>query len=183
MPEVSPRDEVVAALAAVELPRWDGAQIRLGDLWSTRPTVLVHLRHFGCILCRRYAEDLRAAHPRFEDAAVDLVAIGTGGRRYASEFVESRKIPFPVLVDKHLVSHDIIGVESGHPLGLLRPSVLLAGARALASGEMQGKTGPHPFLFGAAHVIGPDGRLRFAWLNADYHDHAPIGRLLEAGAA
>lgn len=181
MPEVQRREEIVEGLSVVELPDWEGGTVRLGELWAEGPVALIHLRHFGCILCRRYAEDLRTAHDRFERAGIRLVAVGTGGRRYAREFVESRQIPYEVLVDKHLVSHDIIGVRSGHPLGLLRPSVLAAGARAIAAGQMQGKTGPHPFLFGAAHVIGSGGDLRFAWINADYHDHAPIASLLEAG--
>jgi peroxiredoxin len=157
----------------------DGVPVRLGELWAERPLVLVHLRHFGCILCRRFAEDLREAWPRFGAAGVQLVAVGTGGMHYAAEFVASREIPFPVLVDKHLVSHDVIGVRSGHPLGLLRPAVLLAGAQAVAAGHKQGRTGPHPFVFGAAHVIARGGTLRYAWLNGDYQDNPSIPRLLE----
>ena len=42
-----------------------------------------------------------------------------------------------------------------------------------AAGEVQGKTGPHPFLFGAAHVIAGGGTLVYAWVNQDYHDNAP----------
>jgi len=34
-------------LAGIELSSWDGASVRLGDLWAERPVVLVFIRHFG----------------------------------------------------------------------------------------------------------------------------------------
>ncbi len=37
----------VARLAAIELASHDGRRVRLGELWSERPVVLVFLRHFG----------------------------------------------------------------------------------------------------------------------------------------
>jgi hypothetical protein len=37
----------IQTLAALELSSADGARHRLGDLWRTRPVVLVFLRHFG----------------------------------------------------------------------------------------------------------------------------------------
>jgi hypothetical protein len=35
------------ALADIVLPDQDGAEVRLGDLWSERPAALVWLRHYG----------------------------------------------------------------------------------------------------------------------------------------
>jgi len=37
----------VQTLATVELPAADGTRHRLGNLWQSRPVVLVFLRHFG----------------------------------------------------------------------------------------------------------------------------------------
>lgn len=34
-------------LAGIELSTWDGKPVRLGDLWTERPVVLVFIRHFG----------------------------------------------------------------------------------------------------------------------------------------
>lgn len=36
-----------AAIADIVLPDADGNDVRVGDLWSERPAVLVWLRHFG----------------------------------------------------------------------------------------------------------------------------------------
>jgi hypothetical protein len=37
----------VTTLSDLTLPDSDGRPHRLGELWSTRPVVLVFLRHFG----------------------------------------------------------------------------------------------------------------------------------------
>lgn len=173
-------DELAGQLADIELPDPDSQPHRLGELWAERAVVLIHLRHFGCILCRHYAGALRDSHEAFEARGARLVAIGTGGRKYARDFIEDRGIPYLVLVDKHLRSHEVIGAIHGPPVGIFRPRVVWAGIKALFGGEMQGKTGPHPFVFGAAHVFGPGGELRYAWLNEDYQDNAPVEDLLAA---
>ena len=36
-----------AALAGITLPDSEGHEVRLGDLWQDRTTVLVWLRHYG----------------------------------------------------------------------------------------------------------------------------------------
>lgn len=183
MPLVAQPDDLVERLGEIVLPSAEDVATRLGDLWADQTVLLVHLRHFGCILCRHFAVQLADAQARVDAAGARIVAIGTGGRAYAREFKEDRGIEFTVLVDKNLVSHGIVGARSGRPLGIFRPSVLAAAGRALAAGQMQGKTGPHPWLFGASHIIGAGGELRFAWVNANYHDNPTLERLLEVVGA
>jgi peroxiredoxin len=177
------RPEVPTELAGIELVDANDRAVRLGALWAEQPVVLIHLRHFGCILCRHYAGALRDFHPDFEALGVRLVAIGTGGRQYAREFVAERKIPYEVLIDKHMASHDVIRVKQGPFVGILTPRVLWAAVKAMRYGEFQGKTGPNPFKFGAAHVIGPGNVLHYAWINDDYHDNTPVEELLAIAAA
>ncbi|PRQ05080.1 peroxiredoxin-like family protein [Enhygromyxa salina] len=178
MAEVDRRPEVPSALASITLVDADDNTYTLGELWSERPVVLIHLRHFGCILCRHYAGALRDFYGDFEATGARLIAIGTGGRQYAREFVAERKIPYLVLVDKTMASHEVIRVKQGQWFGILRPRVLWAALKARIYGARQGKTGPNPFKFGATHVIGPGGVLHYAWVNDDYHDNAPVDTLL-----
>lgn len=176
--EIERRPEVPAALSGITLVDADDNQYTLGELWSERPVVLIHLRHFGCILCRHYAGALRDFYGDFEASGARLIAIGTGGRQYAREFVAERKIPYLVLVDKTMASHDVIRIKQGTLRGVFTPRVLWAGLQARFSGARQGKAGPNPFKYGATHVIGPGGVLHYAWLNDDYHDNAPVDDLL-----
>jgi len=183
MPRVEPAADLAERLADIELPRVtrNGVDtVRFGDLWADRPAVVVHLRHFGCILCRHFAVELQAEHARMQRAGVELVAVGTGGRNYAAEFVSERDISYPVVCDKFLETHEIIGARSGPFVGILKPRNVVAAVRAVAAGQMQGKTGPHPFVFGAAHVFGTDGAVHFAWLNGDYRDNPGVRELLVA---
>jgi peroxiredoxin len=176
--EVDRRPEIPSGLSSITLVDADDNNYTLGELWSERPVVLIHLRHFGCILCRHYAGALRDFYGDFEASGARLIAIGTGGRQYAREFVSERKIPYLVLVDKTMASHEVIHVKQGTWLGVFRPRVLWAALKALIYGVFQGKTGPNPFKYGATHVIGPGGVLHYAWLNDDYHDNAPVDELL-----
>jgi peroxiredoxin len=174
--------DLVGSLSDISLPDGDNQEHRLGDLWASQTVVLIHLRHFGCILCRHYASKLRDSNAAFEQIGARIVAVGTGGREYAKTFVTERKIPFLVLVDKQLTTHDLIGIKSGGRLLIAKPTTLVAAAAAIAAGERQGKTGPNPFLFGAANVIAAGGNLTFSWLNSDYQDNAPVEELLTAAA-
>src|SRR5437016_5820610 len=89
----------LAALSNVTLPDQNGTPHRLGDLWRDRPVVLVFLRHFGCLHCREHAVELRDRYTDLQGQGIELVAIGTGDRRYAGAFVRDEQIPYLVLVD------------------------------------------------------------------------------------
>ena len=181
--EVAHRQEIPEQLASLVLYDADSTEYRLGDLWAEKPVVLVHLRHFGCILCRHYAGALRDFYGDFEARGAHLVAIGTGGRSYAREFIDERKIPYLVLIDRHMASHEVVRIDEGKWWDIFRPGNVWGAIKAFFAGERQGKTGPNPFKYGAAHVIAPDGRVLYAWLNTDYHDNAPVEALLEAASA
>jgi hypothetical protein len=47
MPRTEPRSDLASDLADIVLPQAQGDDVRLGDLWTDRPAILVHLRHFG----------------------------------------------------------------------------------------------------------------------------------------
>ncbi|MGH9675475.1 MAG: hypothetical protein ACRD36_00110 [Candidatus Acidiferrum sp.] len=41
------REALSSKLAGIVLPDADGKELRLGELWASRPAVLVFLRHYG----------------------------------------------------------------------------------------------------------------------------------------
>ncbi len=47
MAQTTPHPDLASALAEITLPAAAGDDVRLGDLWSDRTAILVHLRHFG----------------------------------------------------------------------------------------------------------------------------------------
>jgi hypothetical protein len=47
MSTIAPLPDLAARLAPIEVTALDGSAVRLGSLWTDRPLLLVHLRHFG----------------------------------------------------------------------------------------------------------------------------------------
>jgi peroxiredoxin len=115
-------------------------------------------------------------------AALDasVAAIGTGDLDYARSFAAERGVTFPLMVDEASSSYRAVGTEKGSKIGLLNPKLALSGARAMAAGHTQGRSGPKQLVLGATHVILPDDSVPFAWINDDYDDNAPIDEVLAA---
>jgi peroxiredoxin len=180
---IVPAPDLGERLSPITLASTDGGEVSLGSLWADRMVVLIHLRHFGCILCRHFAARLRDRHGEFEALGAEVAAIGTGGRTYARAFVEDREIRYPVLVDKELESHGIVEIKRGPPWGILAPNVLASAGKALRYGERQGRTGPHPWVFGAVHIFDPGGVPRYGWINDNYNDNPSIDDLIAVAAA
>lgn len=97
-----------------------------------------------------------------------VVAVGTGGKRYAKAFIEDERVPFEVLLDEDGAAADIVGTKHFSAATLLRPGQWIAGARSVAGGNIQHKTGRRPMQLGATLVIGPGDEL----LYADFEDYA-----------
>lgn len=97
-----------------------------------------------------------------------VVAIGTGGKRYAKAFIEDERVPFDVLLDEDGSAAKVVGTNTLSGLGLIKPSQVRAGLRATASGHRQGNPGRRWQQLGATLVIAPGDEL----LYEDFEDHA-----------
>jgi peroxiredoxin len=118
---------------------------------------------------------------RAEDlAGAEVVAIGTGSKRYAAAFIEDESFPFPVLLDSEATAAGIVETNKMDVTTVLKPVQWVAGARALAKGKVQRKTGARPFQLGATFVIGPDGSILYEDREDHAGDHAPIDEVVAA---
>lgn len=118
-----------------------------------------------------------------EFSAAEVVAIGTGSRRYAAAFIEDEDFPFPVLLDSEAEAAGIVTTNTLGATTLLKPSQWVAGARAVAKGKTQRKTGPRPTQLGATFVIGTDGSILLEDREDYAGDHASLDDVLAAVAA
>ena len=171
----------LARLENVELTGADGALHRLGDYWADRPVVLVFLRHFGCLLCREHANQLSERYAEITRVGSEVVAIGTGNQWYAQGFVETERIPYPVLVDDGAVAARAASVRKVDPVTLLLDPRSIKGALAAhRAGFRVHKSGRRVTQLGATFVIGPGARIHYAHVDAHTADHAPIAEVLAA---
>lgn len=109
-----------------------------------------------------------------------MVAIGTGGKRYAKAFIEDEQVPYEVLLDEDGEAAEIVGTNRLTTLSLVKPSQVMAGARALLKGNTQHNAGRRPFQLGATLVIAPGDRLLYEDFEDFAGDHADLDEVLEA---
>jgi peroxiredoxin len=168
------------ALSALSLPDQEGTPHRLGDLWQDQPVVVVFLRHFGCHNCRDHAVQLRDRYDDLQRQGIELVAIGTGDRRYAGAFVRDEKIPYLVLVDDDARAARAAAVNVASWYRLLHPSTWAASVQAWKRGARIHKAGKRVTQLGATFVLGPGDQVRYSHVDADSTDHAPVPEILAA---
>jgi len=173
----------LAALSALSLPDQDDRLHHLGDLWADRPVVLVFLRHFGCLHCREHAVELRDRYDDLHAKGIELVAIGTGDRRYAGAFVRDEKIPYLVLVDDDAKAARAASVKVASWYRLLHPSTWRATYATWKRGHRIHSPGQRVTQLGATFVLGPGNEVRYSHVDADSTDHADIPEVLAAVGA
>jgi len=123
---------------------------------------------------RRHYDEIRAA-------GAEVVAVGTGDRRYAEAFVADEQVPFPVLVDDDAAAARAAAVRKVNMATLLLDPRSLKGARqAHRDGYRVKRSGKRVNQLGATFVIGPGSHVRYAHVDAHTADHAPIDDVLAA---
>jgi len=123
---------------------------------------------------------LREHHDEITNLGADIVAIGTGDRRYAEAFVRDERIPFLVLVDDGAVAAHAASVQTLNWFQLLHPRTWKATRETSKRGHHVHKAGKRVRQIGATFVIGARDRVRYEHLDADTTDHAPIEEVVAA---
>ncbi len=119
-------------------------------------------------------DDLRAR-------GAQVVAVGTGARRYAAAFVDDEHIPFPVLVDDAAAAATAASVRRLNLLRLLTDRRSWPGTRrARAAGHRIHKAGKRVTQLGATFVLGPGPTVRYEHLDEHSADHASLDDVLAA---
>ncbi len=108
----------------------------------------------------------------------DVVAVGTGDRRYAEAFVRDEAIPFLVLVDDDAAAARAASLRTLSWFQLLHPRTWKATRETSKRGHHVHKAGRRVKQVGATFVIGAGERIRYEHLDADSTDHAPLDAVI-----
>ena len=174
----------VQALSEVELEDAQGTVRRVGDYWAEKPVVLVFLRHFGCLLCREHAAQLGERYAEITGLDGEVVAVGTGNRRYAAAFVEEEQVPYPVLVDDDGHAARAASIQKVNFFKLvLNPRSWTGTRRAHRAGHRVHRAGRRVTQLGATFVLGPGNQVRYEHLDEHSADHAPLDKVIGALSA
>jgi prostamide/prostaglandin F2alpha synthase len=180
-----------SVLENVVLNDLDGHPVRLGDLWSERPAVLVFLRHFGCVFCRQLAVDIHRHRHDFEDADVELVAIGFGTPEQGRAFLNGQNIDLKLLLDPDRKVYELAGAKVATLNEVIGPLQIWRGLKATIMSRVkqgsiavhQGRIIGHAAQLGGVLVIAPDGSVRYAYLSEESGDNPPAREVLAAARA
>jgi peroxiredoxin len=123
---------------------------------------------------------LRDRDDEIRSLGADIVAIGTGDRRYAEAFTRDEGIPFLVLVDDDASAARAASVKTLDWFGLLHPRTWKATRETSKRGHHVHKAGKRVRQIGATFVIGAGDRVRYEHLDVDSTDHADIDEVLAA---
>ena len=124
---------------------------------------------------------MRGKYEDIRHSGAEVVAIGTGDRRYAEAFVREEDIPFPVLVDDGGGAAAAAAVKKVNFATLLFDPRSIGGAiRAHRDGYRIKKSGKRVTQLGATFVVGPGNVVRYAHVDRHTADHAPLMDVLAA---
>ena len=123
---------------------------------------------------------MRDRYDHIRERGAEVVAVGTGDTRYARRFVEDERIPYRVLVDDDAQAAKAAAVESSSWLGLLHPRTWAATRATWGRGYRVTGVGKRVTQLGATFVIGPGSDVRYAHLDRDSTDHAPLDEVVAA---
>ena len=121
---------------------------------------------------------MRDQYETIRGCGAEVVAIGTGDRAYAAAFVADERIPFPVLVDDAGVAAAAAMVVDASWWTMLHPRTWAATRATWARGHRIHRAGRRVTQLGATFVVGPGDALRFAHVDRDSTDHAPLDAVL-----
>lgn len=125
---------------------------------------------------------MRDRHDEIREAGARCVAVGTGNRRYARDFAERERIPFPLLVDDDGEAARAASVERVGMRKLFAPASFPGTFRALSRGYRVGRPGRRVDQLGATFVVAPGDRVAYRHHDAHPADHAPLDDVLAAVA-
>jgi peroxiredoxin len=121
---------------------------------------------------------LRERHEEITGLGADVVAVGTGDRRYAEAFQSEEHIPFLVLVDDDATAARAASLRTLNWFQLLHPRTWKATRETSKRGHHVHKAGKRVKQIGATFVLGPGDRVRYEHIDADSTDHAHLDEVM-----
>jgi len=141
----------------------DGHDVRLSWMWGAQPAVVVFLRYFGCPFCQAQVVAIRRDQEMFREAGAHVVLIGHGNHEDALAFLQAKRVPFPLLLDRDREAYRAYGLTQGKVMQVLSPKTALPWLRA----ELSPETRQHGLMGGSfmqmpgTFVIDTGGVVRF----------------------
>jgi hypothetical protein len=138
----------------------DGRKVEFGSLVSHSTVLFIFLRHFGCVLGRRYACELTMIKSTLDKLGVRLVVVGSGTPGQALLFKEDFNFDVDLYVDEARHLFDDFKCHRGWVKGVLNSKTQALNAEARALGYTQGPIQGDILQLGGSFII-KDGKVMY----------------------
>ncbi len=149
-------ERIDADLSAATVLTKGGDPMPFGQLYAARPTLIVFVRHFGCIFCRERLADLASALPLLQEKGMGAVAIGNGTPLMAEAFSDTLKVDIPIYTDPSREVFKKAQMKRNFGLGF---ATIKQGLRSWKAGHRQGAVAGDPWQQGGCMLINPQGEI------------------------
>jgi len=157
------------------LPDAEGQPVVLSDLLDQGPVIVVFYRGAWCPYCNLTLAQWQAHTDEIEALGATLVAISPQVTDFSMKSKQSNGLTFPVLSDVGSETSDAYGITT-----LVTPEILALweGKFDLAehNGEEGAPSGKLPLA--ATYLIDTDGKIRYAFADAEYRNRAEPEKVL-----
>jgi hypothetical protein len=135
----------------------EGRNLRPGSLRDqigSRPTLLVFLRHLGCLFAREWLAEIQTAAS--EPSFPAVLYFHLGDLKQGDAFFEPVAPEARAVADPNRLFSKALGVPKASPIQLLDPRVWACGIRATTRGHTQGGPIGDPMVMPALFLIEGD---------------------------
>jgi peroxiredoxin len=155
------------------LPDALGRTVPLRTLWQAGPLVLIFYRGGWCPYCNLELRAWQQQLPALKLRGANLVAVSPQTPDNSLSTAEKNELAFPVLSDSSLAAAKAFGVAFS-----LSPELVELYGRVGNDLPMINGNGEWVLPLPATYVIGRDGRMAFAHIDADYRERAEPAEVL-----
>jgi peroxiredoxin len=173
---------VPARLADAAVLDRDGNSVALGSRWRGAPTLVVFLRHFGCIGCGEQVVELAPRLAEIADLGARTVFVGNGAPNFIAGFVDRYALAdkrVDIVTDPTLAAFQAAGLARSW-WAVYGPRAMRDALRAWASGVRHGKLAGDGLQQGGTIVVDGSGVVVHYHASRSLGDHSPATDLVEA---
>ena len=98
-----------------ELPDSTGRAVRLRDVWSEGPVLLMFWRHYGCSCGADRARRLQDEYADYRALGARVLIVGQGGPAQSSDYAERHRLPCPLLCNPTRSIYEAYDLLEGKP--------------------------------------------------------------------
>lgn len=157
-----------------ELTDIDGNQVTLSSLWAEQPIVVTFYRGGWCPYCNLQLKAMQSSLDELSGAGAKMVAVSPELAEYGQQTRDANELEFTVLTDLHNELAQKFGIVFRLP-----DAILPIYKNRLKLGERNGDE-QYSLPLAATYLIDTEGKIRYAFLNADYKKRAEPAEVIEA---